>query len=57
MSCHLESTDPMVSLKKATRLINIRHKILHTTIQIEKIGDDYEEEKRHRFRCDTHTHH
>jgi len=54
LSCHLESTDPMVSLKKATRLINIKYKILQTTIQVEKSGDDSHEVARHGFVCETH---
>jgi len=35
MSAHLISSTPMVTLKKATRLLNTKYKILHTTIQIE----------------------
>jgi zinc transporter 2 len=54
MSCHLESTDPMVSLKKATRMINIKYKILQTTIQVERTGEDIEEKTRHNFKCETH---
>jgi len=53
MSCHLKSVDPMVSLKKATRLMNIKYKILQTTIQVEKVGEDKEEMERHRFTCET----
>lgn len=30
----------MVSLKRATRLINTRFKILHTTIQVEELNED-----------------
>ena len=54
LSVHLESTDPMVSLKKATRMINIKYKILQTTIQVEKAGDDYKELSRHGFKCEIH---
>jgi hypothetical protein len=39
MSCHLKSTEPMISLKKATRLLNTKYKILHTTIQVEDDKD------------------
>jgi cation diffusion facilitator family transporter len=35
MSAHIRSTTPMITLKKATRLLNRKYKIFHTTIQIE----------------------
>jgi Co/Zn/Cd efflux system component len=38
LSCHMKSTTPMISLKKATRMINTKYKILHTTIQVEHIN-------------------
>jgi len=39
MSCHIDSTNPMKSLKYATRIINRKYKILHTTIQVEQTFD------------------
>ena len=44
MSAHISSTTPMITLKKATRLLNSKYKIFHTTIQIEHadIGLQYE---------------
>ena len=38
MSVHLKSNTPMISLKKATRMINAKYKILHTTIQVEHMA-------------------
>jgi zinc transporter 2 len=35
MSAHITSSTPMITLKKATRLLNTKYKIFHTTIQIE----------------------
>jgi hypothetical protein len=29
----------MISLKKATRLVNTKYKILHTTIQVEHVNN------------------
>ena len=46
LSCHIETHTPMRTLKKATRLINTKYKILHTTIQIESSGED-------KFECDS----
>lgn len=40
LTVHIKSTDPMWSLKRATRMLNTKFKILHTTIQVE---DDIEE--------------
>jgi hypothetical protein len=54
MSVHLISHDPMISLKKATRLLNIKYIILHTTIQVEKTGESEDERKRHNFTCEPH---
>jgi len=44
MSAHIKSSTPMITLKKATRLLNTKYKILHTTIQIEhsEIGSKYQ---------------
>lgn len=41
LSCHIKTKTPMVALKKATRLINTKYKILQTTIQVEhsELGD------------------
>jgi len=50
----LKSNDPMISLKKATRLVNVKYKILHSTIQVEKDEQSYDELKRHRFKCNNH---
>jgi len=36
MSAHIKSTTPMITLKKASRLINHKYKIFHTTIQVEQ---------------------
>jgi len=36
MTVHLKSTNPMWSLKRATRMLNTKFKILHTTIQVEE---------------------
>jgi cobalt-zinc-cadmium efflux system protein len=47
MSCHIRSRTPMITLKKATRLVNTKYKILHTTIQVEH--SDFTEVK---FECD-----
>ena len=47
LSAHLLSNDPMVSLKRATRLINVKYKILHTTIQVEDAREVEVE-----FKCD-----
>ena len=44
----------MLSLKKATRLVNVKYKILHSTIQVERSDETYEEKKRHRFKCNNH---
>lgn len=35
LSCHLTSTNPQISLKKARRLIKNKYKIAHSTIQVE----------------------
>lgn len=32
----------MVTLKKTTRMLNIKYKILHTTIQVEDMNTDIE---------------
>jgi Co/Zn/Cd efflux system component len=40
LSCHIKSRTPMISLKKATRMINTKYKILHTTIQVEQSEND-----------------
>lgn len=40
MSVHLKSKDPNYSLKRATRLMNLKYKILHTTIQVEHTNDE-----------------
>jgi solute carrier family 30 (zinc transporter), member 2 len=40
LTVHLKSTKPMHSLKRATRLLNTKFKILHTTIQVEEVEDD-----------------
>ncbi len=48
LSVHLKSRTPMVSLKKATRLMNTKYKILHTTIQVEHVNSDI------KFECETH---
>jgi cobalt-zinc-cadmium efflux system protein len=37
LSCHIKTTNPMVTLKKATRMLNTKFKILHTTIQTEYV--------------------
>lgn len=42
LSCHMKSTDPMFSLKRATRMLNTKYKILHTTIQTEDSNTDIE---------------
>ncbi len=42
MSCHIKSSTPMISLKKATRMINTKYKILRTTIQVEHTNTRYE---------------
>ena len=47
LSCHIRSTNPKLTLKKATRLINTKYKILHTTIQIEGANID-------EFNCESH---
>jgi len=39
LSCHIKSDDPMVSLKRATRMLNTKYKILHTTIQVEDCNE------------------
>jgi zinc transporter 2 len=39
LTVHLKSSKPMLSLKRATRLINTKFKILHTTIQVEDLKD------------------
>jgi Co/Zn/Cd efflux system component len=50
LSCHIKSTTPMKTLKRASRMINTKYKILHTTIQIEN-SHHHEDE---RFDCETH---
>jgi solute carrier family 30 (zinc transporter), member 2 len=35
LSCHLTSTNPQISLKKARKLIKQKYKITHSTIQVE----------------------
>lgn len=42
LTVHLKSTNPMKSLKKATRLLNTKYRILHTTIQVEEVEDSIE---------------
>jgi len=42
MSAHLTSTTPMVTLRKATRLMKKKYKIFHTTIQVEQSGTKYQ---------------
>ena len=54
LSAHITSNDPMLSLKKATRLVNVKYKILHSTIQVERSDETYEEKKKHRFKCNNH---
>jgi Co/Zn/Cd efflux system component len=49
LSCHIKSRTPMISLKKATRLMNTKYKILHTTIQVEHVNTTDI-----RFECVTH---
>lgn len=49
LSCHIRSKTPMVTLKKATRLVNTKYKILHTTIQVEHSGSE-----QLNFICETH---
>jgi hypothetical protein len=49
LSCHIKSPTPMKTLKRASRMINTKYKILHTTIQIEHTN--YEDEG---FDCETH---
>ena len=39
LTVHLKSKNPMHSLKRATRLVNTKFKILHTTIQVEDVRD------------------
>jgi hypothetical protein len=48
LSCHIKSKTPMISLKKATRLVNTKYKILHTTIQVEATGGNQD------YQCETH---
>jgi hypothetical protein len=48
MSVHIRSTNPMKSLKRATRLVNTNFKILHTTIQVEDIEIN---EKNRPYKC------
>jgi Co/Zn/Cd efflux system component len=45
LSCHIQTSSPMKTLKKATRLVNTKYKILHTTIQIENVEEDH-------FKCE-----
>ena len=40
MSCHLISTSPQVSLKKARELIEKKYSIAHSTIQVELEGEN-----------------
>jgi len=42
MSAHILSSSPMITLKKATRLMNSKYKIFHTTIQVEQSGARYQ---------------
>ena len=37
-SCHLSSTKPAIALYRVKSLINMKYKILHTTIQVEPKG-------------------
>lgn len=39
LSCHLTSTHPQISLKKAMKLIKEKYKITHSTIQVELDSD------------------
>jgi zinc transporter 2 len=39
LSCHLTSSNPQISLKKAIKLCKNKYKIAHSTIQVEHIGD------------------
>ena len=40
LTVHIKSKTPMVSLKRATRLLNTKYKILHTTIQVEEMEEE-----------------
>lgn len=48
---HLKSTDPMVSLKRATRLVNTKFKILHTTIQVETVDAESDSDSDVTYQC------
>jgi hypothetical protein len=37
MSAHIRSADPVVALRKATKILRDDYGIFHTTIQIEKV--------------------
>lgn len=39
LSCHLTSSNPQISLKKASKLCRDKYKITHSTIQVEHAGD------------------
>lgn len=49
----MKSTKPMKSLKRATRLINTKYKILHTTIQVEEYveNEDFDDDD-NSFKCE-----
>lgn len=47
LSCHLTSTSPQISLKKAARLIKNKYGISHSTIQVELDSDKFKDECRH----------
>jgi len=53
LSCHIDSEEPMKTLKLVTKLCKEKYNVDHVTIQIENSTGDNE----HAFDCDQTTHH
>lgn len=53
MSCHIDSSTPMETLKQVTKLCKDKYKIDHITIQMEDTSNQNE----HQFTCEQTTHH
>lgn len=52
LSCHIDSLNPMETLKQVTKICKVNYNIDHLTIQME----DTSEQNDHQFKCDQTTH-